>query len=548
MMKKIGVTALVLVMVLACSLAMVSEPADSVVDRDVQMSIGTVSAEPGATSVDVELTIDKNIGFFGAQVQISYDSNLTLTNAKGTGIMSVTCSPDYASPYNLYIQSNQPENTTATGAVVTLTFSVSKSAPDEMPISFVNVTMFNYDEDEISPALTNGKIVTGEITVAVTGVAVTPSSYSLDVGKSAQLSYAIAPSNATNKNVTWSSDNTAVATVNDGKVTAISYGTAVITVTTEDGAKTSSCYVTVEKPTIPVTSVVLNKDNMTVYVGYSDVLTATVLPDNATTKDVKWSSSNSNRASVVDGVVTGVGVGSAVIIVTTVDGGHAAVCNVTVKAAPDQPISVTGISLDKTSMSIEVGKSSSLIATVTPDDATNKAVNWTSANSNIATVSANGVVTAKAEGVTTIQATTVDGNKTVSCTVTVTAASSTTVDVTGVSINKGSTTLAIGKSETLTATVTPDNATNKNVIWKSSDESVATVSSSGVVKAVSEGTAKITVTTQDGGYTDTCTVTVNESGSGSSGGDNTMLYLGIVVVIIIVLLLIFLMLKKSGKI
>ena len=164
---------------------------------------------------------------------------------------------------------------------------------------------------------------------------------------------------------------------------------------------------------------------------------------------------------------------------------------------------VTGVSLNKTSTTIEKGKSETLTATVAPSNATNKSVTWSSSNTNVATVS-NGVVTAKSAGTATITVKTADGSKTATCKVTV---KNPTVSVTGVSLNKTSTTIETGKSETLTATVTPSNATNKSVTWSSSNTNVATVSN-GVVTAKSAGTATITVKTADGSKTATCKVTV----------------------------------------
>ena len=166
---------------------------------------------------------------------------------------------------------------------------------------------------------------------------------------------------------------------------------------------------------------------------------------------------------------------------------------------------VTGVSLNKTSTTIEKGKSETLTATVAPSNATNKSVTWSSSNTNVATVS-NGVVTAKSAGTSTITVKTADGSKTATCKVTV---KNPTVSVTGVSLNKTSTTIETGKSETLTATVTPSNATNKSVTWSSSNTNVATVSN-GVVTAKSVGTATIIVKTADGSKTATCTITVPE--------------------------------------
>ena len=175
----------------------------------------------------------------------------------------------------------------------------------------------------------------------------------------------------------------------------------------------------------------------------------------------------------------------------------------TVDMKPTVP--VTGVTVSPTTLTLEVGKTSTLTATVTPSNATDKTVTWKSSNTSVATVSSAGVVTGVAAGTATITATTQDGGKTATCAVTVKAA---TIPVTGVTVSPTTLTLEKGKTKTLTATVTPSNATNQTVTWSSSNTSVATVSSAGVVTAKAVGNATITVTTQDGGKTATCAVTV----------------------------------------
>ena len=167
---------------------------------------------------------------------------------------------------------------------------------------------------------------------------------------------------------------------------------------------------------------------------------------------------------------------------------------------------VTGVKLNKNTTTIKVGGTETLTATVEPANATNQAVTWSSDNISVATVDANGLVTAVAEGSATITVTTEDGSKTASCTVTVTTA---TVPVTGVTLDPTSLTLDVNQTAPLTATITPSDATNQNVTWTSDNPSVATVSG-GVVTAVAPGEATITATTADGGFAATCTVTVNK--------------------------------------
>jgi len=171
-------------------------------------------------------------------------------------------------------------------------------------------------------------------------------------------------------------------------------------------------------------------------------------------------------------------------------------------------VAVTGVSLNKTSTTIDVGNSETLTATVSPSDATDKSLTWSTSNSAVATVN-NGVVTAVAAGTATITATSVaDNTKSDACTVTVPTPSSDPVAVTGVTLSKNATSLNVGATETLTANVQPSNATNKAVNWSSDDPAVATVSN-GTITGVSAGTTRINVTTVDGNHTDFCTVAVS---------------------------------------
>ena len=179
----------------------------------------------------------------------------------------------------------------------------------------------------------------------------------------------------------------------------------------------------------------------------------------------------------------------------------------------DSSVAVTGITLDKQSITISAGSSEKITATVAPSNATNKNLTWHSSNNSVASVGQDGTVYGVSTGSATISATATDGSgKAAYCTVTVTGS---TVPVQGVTLNKASMVIKRGTTGTLTATVTPANATDKTVSWSSSDTSIATVSS-GVVTGVAVGTATITVTTTDGGKTATCTVNVTANGSMSA--------------------------------
>ena len=182
-------------------------------------------------------------------------------------------------------------------------------------------------------------------TVGVTGVTLNTSTLELIAGDTESLTATVAPSDATNKAVTWESNNTAAATVDaNGKVTAVAAGEATITVKTKDGEKTAICTVTVKAATVAVTGVTLNKTELKLTTGDTETLTATVAPENATTKDVTWTTDNAAVATVTNGVVTAVKAGTATITVTTADGGFTATCPVTVEAeeVPDPTINPSG--------------------------------------------------------------------------------------------------------------------------------------------------------------------------------------------------------------
>ncbi|MGE7989210.1 Ig-like domain-containing protein [Lysinibacillus fusiformis] len=253
---------------------------------------------------------------------------------------------------------------------------------------------------------------------------------------------------------------------------------------------------------IPVTGISINGASGNLQVGETKTITATVTPANATNKTVTWTSSNVNVATVdSQGKVTAIGAGDAIITATTVNGLKKATTMIQVMI-PVVP--VTGITLNERSGNLKVGETKTITETVVPANATNKTVTWTSSNVNVATVDSQGKVTAIGEGSATITVTTVDGLKTATAIIEVFVP----VPVTGITLNETSGNLQVGDTRTLTATVTPANATNKSVTWTSSDENVATVDSQGKVTAIGEGSATITATTVDGLISATATYIV----------------------------------------
>lgn len=174
--------------------------------------------------------------------------------------------------------------------------------------------------------------------INVTGVTLDQTTLNIETGKTAQLKATVVPANATNKTTSWSSDNTAVATVDsNGKVTAVKAGTAKVTVKTADGAKAAVCTITVKDPVVAVTGVTLDKTTAEVEEGAILQLKATVTPSNATDKTTTWKSDDTATATVDStGKVTAVKAKTEPvnIIATTKDGAKTANCAVIVKAKP----------------------------------------------------------------------------------------------------------------------------------------------------------------------------------------------------------------------
>ncbi len=347
----------------------------------------------------------------------------------------------------------------------------------------------------------------GSAPVAVTGVTLNTNALTLKVGQTSTLVATIAPANATNRNLTWTSDHPGSATVNNGVVTAVGKGTATITVTTEDGSFTDTCLVTV---TVPVNGISLSKTNLNMVAGGATAtLIPVISPADADDKSVTWDSVDATVASVdANGVVTPIAEGTTAITATTTDGGFVASCTVTVGSAS---VAVTGVSLNYTDYTLNVGDSNLvLVPFIAPADATNTNVTWSTDAAGVATVN-NGTVTAVGPGTAHITVTTADGSFTDTCTINVvTPVSGISLDITSI------TGVAVGDSDqNLTATITPAAADNKQVVWTTSNPAIATFIESapgaltGVVRFIGgPGTATITATTVDGGYAASCIVNV----------------------------------------
>ena len=370
-----------------------------------------------------------------------------------------------------------------------------------------NVTAVESGTCKITATTTDGTNKTASCDVKVDikaeSISFSSTSYKItDLGQTPSFTPKILPENTANKNVTWKSSDTSIATVSSsGVIKAVSNGTCKIIATTTDGTNLSASIDVIVD--IKAKSVALDKTSLKIASKNStNKLVATVTPTQAN-KKVAWSSSNGNIAKVDSkGRVTPVSNGTCKIIATTTDGTNkTASCDVTVDVK-----FVTGISFDFNSYTItNVNQTPVFRPNITPSDAEDKNVRWSSSNTKVATVSSSGVIKAAGNGTCKITATTTDGtNLSASFNITV------NIKATKITLDKTKIELTTGKeTEKITSSIEPSIA-NKAVKYTSSNTSIATVSSDGVVTAVGSGTCKITAAPTDGSkVTASCDVTVD---------------------------------------
>ena len=315
-------------------------------------------------------------------------------------------------------------------------------------------------------------------------------------GSRMELDAICSPDNATITEVTWSSKNPNIATVDEsGMVTGVKKGTANIVATAADGSKaTGTVMITV---TQPVTAISITQADIPVVVGRTAQAKIQVLPADANDKTVTWSTSDTSVATVRNGQITGVKAGVCTVTCTSNSNPDVpASATVTVSQLVTKIVNVN----DASELTLKTGESGQLRWSVQPDDATNKGLTFKSLAPKVATVDANGVVTAVGRGVASITATAQDGSKkqgTVKVTV--------IQPVTGVTMQRDLYYVQRGGASNVRAVIQPKNANNQKVTWSSADESIATVrsngTSTGLVSGITPGMTTVYTYTDDGGYT-----------------------------------------------
>lgn len=337
--------------------------------------------------------------------------------------------------------------------------------------------------------------------IPVESVSINETSIEITLDGMYQLVATVLPEDATDKTVTWITTDENIAIVNNGVVTAVSEGTAIIYASAGDMIS-DGCTVTVSENIVHVESVQFVDKILSLNVGETKELEIEILPENATDKSVSYSSSDETVASIENNTVTALKEGTIVITVTTIDGGLTDSCALTVI---EPIIQVESVTLNQNTLDLEVGSESVILtATVLPENATDKTVTWASDNESVATVE-NGVVTVISPGIAVITASAGD-IVSEPCIVTVTEP---VIRVESITLNESEMNLTVGEEPSiLTATIIPENATDKTLVWHSSNEDIVTVEN-GILTIIGVGSSNITATA-DGVESNICVVNVSE--------------------------------------
>ena len=323
--------------------------------------------------------------------------------------------------------------------------------------------------------ITNYPITSVEVTSTETG--------NMIVGNTRKYTAKILPKNTTtaDKSITWSVSNSNVASVSkDGVVTALKNGGTYLYAKASNGVTSKAIFINVTYTEVPIRGISISGAQW-VYEGNTTQLTATITPNNATgDKTVKWYSDDATIATVdSNGLVTGIKEGETRIKAETVNG-----VSMSLKMVVKPGIKVTDLTLNKTNLELLKGNTEKLKATISPYNATNRTITWTSSNSNIATVDSNGNITAKNLGNVVITAKAGDISKT--CNVKV-------YDVT-LNLSPERTHTFSKLTETLQLSASLNTNESTSFTWKSSNEKVLKVDQNGKVTPIAGGFADITVT------------------------------------------------------
>ena len=449
-------------------------------------AIITAKSRDGGKTASCKVTVTK---IDKALKSITMNTSKVSLKIGETGWVGVTYNPYNSSDKTLYWKSsNEKVATVREGTIKAIgrgTATLTATSRDGAKTATCEVTVIDPSYNELKSITMNQDTVT------------------LKEGQTGWIGVTYNPSNATNKTLYWSSSDEKVATVKEGTIKAIKEGTATITAVSREGAKTATCKLIVHnKNYVDLESIKANVSAMELKIGETGWVGVTYNPSNATNKVLTWKSSNEKVATVREGTIKAVGLGTATLTATSEDGGKTATCKVTVT---DGKKHIESIRLKTDSIEMKPGEGKTIYAEYNPSNVDDKTLYWKSSNEKVVTVN-EGYVKAIGEGTATVTAVSRDGGKTASCKVTVTSG---TVKLQSIKISSSTEILTKGEGKTIYVTYNPNNVTDKTLYWSSSNEKVATVSE-GYVKAVGEGIATLTARSKDGNKTASCQVVVTD--------------------------------------
>lgn len=334
--------------------------------------------------------------------------------------------------------------------------------------------------------------VTTEVVTTISATEIDLGDYqtSMLVGDKQLLSVTILPTNTTDATVTYQSSDESVATINGmGRITAVAAGTAQITVTC--GTVQNSFQLEVKQSNdIAVTDIEIGNYETTMEVGKTQTIVTTVLPSNATNATLTYKSSDTNIATVLStGEVKAIGQGVATITVSA----GAISKNVQITVNEVSVVTAEEIDLGDYQETMVVGDKQLLSATILPTTVTDQTLTYESSNEKVATINEMGRITAVSVGTAKIKV----KNGTIENSFQLTVKKTNDILVTDIEIGNYEDEMEVDKTQTISATVKPSNATDTTLEYSSSDTSIATVLSSGEVKGISPGTVVITVKAGD---------------------------------------------------
>lgn len=342
----------------------------------------------------------------------------------------------------------------------------------------------------------------------ITAINLDKTELTLKIGEKYKFNISYSPQDADAPNYIWSAPMVALPGYSGniididqiGEVTAIHEGETELTVETfyPNGGPVikTKCKIIV----IPVSaeSIKLNKNNIALDIKDTETLRYTITPENTTFQDVVWKSDNSETVKVNDGFIEPVSPGEANIIINIKNTSISDTCHIMVN-----PVKVEGIEINHSSWTSSIGETLNFVATIYPQNASNKNVIWSSSDENIASIDAEGIITTKKIGDCYIIAKSEDGGYESKCKLTVAP-----ISLSHIRMDKYSYYIELGTNINIPISYYPENATNKKVTWTSSNPSSVSVDQNGNIKGVYLGSSQIIATADDNGYKVECRVEV----------------------------------------